>query len=93
MGTNFHECFGCSAWTPAGVPAAVFGLFDDARLGFVYVDVYAHRGNEGGETLANSIVEKVLPSGILAGDDYHSKRPKNLAAVDASARPTPIRSD
>jgi hypothetical protein len=60
----------------------VFAPFDDAGLDFVYVDGYAHQGNEGGETLRQWL-EKVRPGGIFAGHDYHPKWKKNLAAVDA----------
>lgn len=57
-------------------------LFGDGALDFVYVDGYAHQGNEGGETL-RQWWEKVRPGGILAGHDYHPRWEKNLAAVDA----------
>ena len=61
---------------------ALFADGDHPALDFVYIDGYAHQGNEGGETL-RQWWEKVRPGGILAGHDYHPKWAKNLAAVDA----------
>ena len=62
--------------------AEALALFDDAGLDFVYIDGYAHQGNEDGETL-QQWWPKIRPGGILAGHDYHPKWPRNLAAVDA----------
>jgi len=58
-------------------------LFDDGALDFVYIDGYAHTGNEGGRTLRDWW-RKVRPGGIFAGHDYDAENwPKNVAAVDA----------
>ncbi|MCG8603179.1 MAG: class I SAM-dependent methyltransferase [Verrucomicrobiales bacterium] len=57
-------------------------LFPDPTLDFVYIDGYAHEGNEAGQTLT-TWWQKVRPGGILAGHDYHPRWEKNVAAVDA----------
>lgn len=44
-------------------------LFPDAHFDFIYVDGYAHTGEEGGRTLLNWYA-KLKPGGIMAGDDY-----------------------
>lgn len=58
-------------------------LFADRSLDFVYIDGYAHTGNDSGRTLVDWWT-KVKPGGLFAGHDYDAKRwPKNVAAVDA----------
>lgn len=49
------------------------GLFPDGHFDFVYVDGYAHSGEEGGRTILDWYA-KVKPGGILAGDDYDPVR-------------------
>ncbi|MGL4319250.1 MAG: class I SAM-dependent methyltransferase [Paracoccaceae bacterium] len=44
-------------------------LFPDSHFDFIYVDGYAHTGEEGGRTLLNWYA-KLKPGGIMAGDDY-----------------------
>lgn len=44
-------------------------LFPDGYFDFIYVDGYAHTGEEGGRTLLNWYA-KLKPGGIMAGDDY-----------------------
>ena len=44
-------------------------LFPDEFFDFIYVDGYAHTGEEGGRTLINWYA-KLKPGGIFAGDDY-----------------------
>lgn len=56
-------------------------LFDDESLDFVYVDGYAHTGQDGGKTM-DQWMPKLKPGGIMAGHDYHPKWPKTQAAVD-----------
>lgn len=56
-------------------------LFDDNSLDFVYVDGYAHTGQENGQTISDWYA-KVKPGGIFAGDDYSLKWPKTIKAVD-----------
>lgn len=48
-------------------------LFPDAHFDFVYVDGYAHTGEEGGRTLLNWYA-KLKPGGIMAGDDYDANQ-------------------
>ncbi len=48
-------------------------LFPDEFFDFVYVDGYAHTGEEGGRTILDWYT-KVKPGGILAGDDYDPVR-------------------
>ncbi|MDB5659042.1 MAG: MenG-like methyltransferase [Cypionkella sp.] len=47
-------------------------LFPDGYFDFIYVDGYAHTGEEGGRTLLNWYA-KLKPGGIMAGDDYDVK--------------------
>lgn len=56
-------------------------LFPDGSLDFVYIDGYAHTGNESGQTLLDWW-PKVRPGGLFAGHDYSPEWPKNVAAVD-----------
>lgn len=60
-------------------------LFDDASFDFLYLDGYAHTGQEGGQTLRDWW-PKLNPGGILAGHDYSPKYPPTIAAVDAFVR-------
>jgi len=60
-------------------------LFEDDSLDFIYIDGYAHTGQEGGRTL-DTWWRKVRPGGIMAGHDYCDKWPKTKAAVDMFAR-------
>ena len=57
-------------------------LFADASVDFVYIDGYAHTGEEGGKTIF-SWLPKVKVGGVLAGHDYHSDWPLVVEAVDA----------
>lgn len=56
-------------------------LFDNESIDFVYVDGYAHGGEEGGETIF-AWYEKVKIGGIIAGDDYHPDWPLVCEAVN-----------
>ena len=51
----------------------------------VYVDGYAHTGQEGGQTLRDWW-PKVAPGGVLAGHDYARRWPRTCRAVDEFAR-------
>ena len=62
-------------------------LFDDESLDFIYIDGYAHTGQEGGETIW-AWARKVRVGGLIAGDDYHADWPLVTEAVDAFARQT-----
>lgn len=44
-------------------------LFPDGLFDFIYVDGYAHTGEEGGRTLVDWL-PKLKPGGVMAGDDY-----------------------
>lgn len=48
-------------------------LFSDEFFDFIYVDGYAHSGEEGGRTMLDWYA-KLKPGGIMAGDDYDAKR-------------------
>ena len=59
-------------------------LFDSDFFDLVYIDGYAHTGQENGATL-EEWYPKVKQGGILAGHDYHDKFPLVVAAVDLFA--------
>lgn len=44
-------------------------FFQDGHFDLVYIDGYAHTGQEGGETI-QAWYQKVAPGGMLAGHDY-----------------------
>lgn len=56
-------------------------LFPDAYFDFIYVDGFAHTGEEGGKTLADWY-QKLKLGGILCGDDYHPDWPLVMWAVN-----------
>jgi hypothetical protein len=62
-----------------------YDLFEDESLDFVYIDGYAHSGEEGGETIYKW-AKKVKIGGVLAGDDYHPRWPLVMRAVDRFAQ-------
>lgn len=57
-------------------------LFQPESLDFVYVDGYAHTGQEGGKTL-HDWWPKIKPGGVLAGHDYGPLFQPTIDAVDA----------
>lgn len=57
-------------------------LFEPESLDFVYVDGYAHTGQEGGKTLEDWW-PKIKPGGVLAGHDYDALFQPTIDAVDA----------
>jgi len=57
-------------------------LFGNESLRFVYIDGYAHTGQEGGQTLYDWW-PKLRPGGMFAGHDYHKRWPETIKAVDA----------
>lgn len=60
-------------------------LFADGSLDLVYVDGYAHEGQDGGRTM-DDWVTAVRPGGIIAGHDYcYDSWPLTVEAVDAFA--------
>lgn len=56
-------------------------LFQDNTFDFIYVDGYAHTGQESGRTL-EEWWPKLKPGGVFAGDDYTEVWPHTKAAVD-----------
>jgi hypothetical protein len=64
-----------------------YDLFEDESLDFVYVDGYAHTGEDGGATIW-AWARKVRPGGVIAGDDYHDDWPLVKEAVDRFAEQT-----
>lgn len=58
-----------------------FDLFDDETFDFIYVDGYAHTGEEGGQTLIKWY-KKLKVGGVMAGDDYHEDWPLVQWAVN-----------
>lgn len=57
-------------------------LFQVGSLDFVYVDGYAHTGQEGGKTLEDWW-PKIKPDGVMAGHDYDPLFQPTIDAVDA----------
>lgn len=64
-----------------------YDLFDDDYFDFIYVDGYAHSGEEGGQTIF-SWYRKLKIGGVIAGDDYHPDWPLVIWAVHELARQT-----
>lgn len=58
-----------------------YDLFDDNYFDFIYIDGYAHTGEEGGKTIIEWY-KKLKVGGILAGDDYHNDWPLVKWAVN-----------
>lgn len=58
-----------------------YDLFDDNYFDFIYIDGYAHTGEEGGETIFQWY-KKCKVGGIIAGDDYHDDWPLVKWAVN-----------
>jgi hypothetical protein len=63
----------------------ILDLFEDEYFDFMYVDGYAHTGEEGGQTFRDWF-SKVKPFGIFAGDDYHPDWPLVVQEVDEFLR-------
>lgn len=56
-------------------------IFPDCYFDFIYIDGFAHTGEEGGKTIIDWF-EKLKDGGILAGDDYHDDWPLVKWAVN-----------
>jgi hypothetical protein len=65
--------------------AEAVALFADESLDFIYIDGYAHTGQESGQTLSQWW-PKLKPGGIFAGHDYCRKYPATIQAVDTFAK-------
>jgi len=59
--------------------------FTNESCEVIYVDGYAHTGQDDGRTL-REWWPKVKPGGVFAGHDYDEKWPLTVAAVDAFAK-------
>jgi len=59
----------------------VLDLFPEEYFDFVYVDGYAHTGEDNGQTFIDWY-PKLKPGGLMAGDDYSSEWPLVIGAVD-----------
>lgn len=64
--------------------AAAVHRFCDRSIDLIYIDGYAHTGQEDGQTLWDWW-PKVKPGGILAGHDYCPKYPLTVHAVNTFA--------
>lgn len=60
---------------------AALSSFADESLDFIYIDGYAHTGQEGGRTLLDWW-PKLRKGGVFAGHDYHVAWPKTMSAVN-----------
>lgn len=56
-------------------------LFPDNYFDFIYVDGYAHTGQEDGRTL-DDWYPKLKSGGIFSGDDYSPKWQKNMDQIN-----------
>jgi hypothetical protein len=56
-------------------------LFPDGYFDFIYIDGYAHTGQEAGRTLTDWW-PKLKAGGLFAGDDYHPNWPLVMEEVD-----------
>jgi len=56
-------------------------MFPDNSLDFVYIDGYAHTGQENGGTLEEWLL-KIKSCGIISGHDYDPRWPLTVEAVD-----------
>lgn len=60
-------------------------LFPNNYFDFIYVDGYAHTGQEDGRTFEDWWT-KLKPGGLFAGDDYAPRWPKVMEAVNRFAK-------
>jgi hypothetical protein len=56
-------------------------LFPDEYFDFIYVDGFAHTGEDGGKTLVDWY-RKLKVGGLMSGDDYHADWPLVMWAVN-----------
>lgn len=59
--------------------------FPNEFFDFIYIDGYAHTGQNQGSTL-HEWFPKLKKGGIFSGHDYHKKWPKTMAQVDAFSK-------
>ena len=60
-------------------------IFKNDYFDFIYVDGFAHSGEEGGKTFIDWY-KKLKVGGVLAGDDYHNDWPLVVWAVNDLAK-------
>lgn len=60
-------------------------LFPDNYFDFIYIDGYAHTGQENGRTL-DDWWPKLKPGAVFSGDDYSPDYPLTMEAVDNFAK-------
>lgn len=71
-----------NAGTSRGTFAEMLPMVPDQWADLIYIDGYAHTGQEGGQTLRDWW-PKVKPGGIFAGHDYDPEHyPQTVAVVD-----------
>lgn len=58
----------------------------DLHFDFIYIDGYAHTGQEGGKTLRDWYPRLNPKGGLFAGHDYHEKWRPTMDAVDEFCR-------
>jgi hypothetical protein len=56
-------------------------MFKDGFFDFIYIDGYAHTGQESGKTLYNWW-PKLKPNGIFSGHDYDNTWPETIKQID-----------
>jgi hypothetical protein len=61
--------------------------FPDSFFDFIYIDAYAHEGQQGGKLL-DDWWPKLKTGGIFSGHDYDPAWPLTVAAVNAFAKKT-----
>lgn len=59
-------------------------LFPDDKFDFIYIDGYAHTGQDGGTTMRKWWT-RLRPGGIMAGHDYHERWQPTVEAVNQFA--------
>lgn len=73
--------FGKRSWVIKASFDEALKTFRDESLDFVYIDGYAHTGQDDGKTIRDWWT-KVKPGGFFGGHDYYSIYPKTIAQVD-----------
>ena len=68
------------------------GVIPDSYFDFIYIDGYAHTGQDGGKTLEDWY-PKLRAGGIFAGHDYHKHWSPTIDSVDAFRRSINHRGD
>lgn len=64
---------------------SALSIFDDNYFDFIYIDGFAHTGEEGGKTILDW-ARKLKLGGIIGGDDYHADWPLVTWAVNDFAK-------